>query len=65
VNGAQNAWGVLTHAADSTSAAQNIVAITRRAEVKRDSLQWKATVTAAQKIAAYNQLAAAGVIARA
>jgi putative multiple sugar transport system ATP-binding protein len=47
------------------SEAKGIVAVVRHAEVKMASLAWKATVTAAQKIAAYNPLAAAGVIARA
>lgn len=64
VNGANEAWGILLAAVDASSAAQSATAIVRSAELKTALLQWKSTVTAAQKTEALRQLAAAGVIAR-
>lgn len=64
VNGANEAFGILLAATDATSAAQDAVAVTRLAEVAIDRLAWKTTVTAAQKVEAYRQLAARHVIAR-
>lgn len=64
VNGANEAWGILTDDCDASSAAQDAVCITRAAEVSLSKLAWKTTVTAAQKAEAYRQLAAAGVIVR-
>lgn len=64
LDGTQEAWGILRNAVDATSAAQSTVAITRHAEVIASLLAWKATVTAAQKIEAYRQLAASRVIVR-
>lgn len=64
VNGANEAWGILTDDCDASSAAQDAVCITRAAEVSLSKLAWKTTVTAAQKAEAFRQLAAAGVIVR-
>lgn len=64
VDGTQEACGVLLAAVDATSAAQDAVVIARLAEVASDRLVWKSTVTAAQKTAAYRQLAARHILAR-
>lgn len=64
VDGTNEAYGVITLAADATSTTATTTAVVRDAEVKSASLQWKTTVTAAQKAEAYRQLAAAGVQVR-
>lgn len=64
VNGAQEAWGILTDDCDASSAAQDAVCITRQSEVSSTKLTWKTTVTSGQKAEAYRQLAASGVIVR-
>jgi hypothetical protein len=64
VNGAHEVWGILTSAKDATSVAQDCAAVTRNAEVRSALLQWKSTVTAAQKTEAYRQMAAKNIIVR-
>jgi len=64
VNGANEAWGILTDDCDASSAAQDAVCITRQAEISSTKLTWKTTVTSGQKAEAYRQLAAVGVIVR-
>lgn len=64
VDGTQEAYGILLAATDATSAAADAVAIVRHAEVIASKLAWKSTVTAAQKTAAYRQLAAQHVLVR-
>lgn len=64
VDGTNEAYGIITMAADATSTTAGTTAIVRDAEVKSASLQWKSTVTAAQKSEAYRQLAANGIQVR-
>lgn len=64
VDGTNEAYGVITLAADATSTTAGTTAVVRDAEVKSASLQWKTTVTAAQKAEAYRQLAANGIQVR-
>jgi len=64
VDGTNEAYGVITHAADASSTTATVSVLARDAEVKSSSLQWKATVTAAQKAEAYRQLAANGIQVR-
>ena len=64
VNGANEAWGILTDDCNAASAAQDAVCITRQAEISASKLVWKSTVTSGQKAEAYRHLAAAGVIVR-
>ena len=58
VDGTQHPVAVMVQPADATSAAATAKALTRLAEVKTAALVWKNTVSAAQKAAALNQLAA-------
>lgn len=64
VDGTNEVYGVITHAADASSTTATVSVLARDAEVKSASLQWKTTVTAAQKAEAYRQLAANGVQVR-
>lgn len=64
VNGVNEVYGVITHAADASSTTATVTVLTNDAEVKLDFLQWKSTVAAAQKSEAYRQLAANGVKVR-
>ena len=64
VDGTNEAYGIITMAADATSTTAGTTAVVRDAEVKSASLQWKTTVTAAQKAEAYRQLAANGIQVR-
>ncbi len=61
VDGTQEVYGVITHAAESSGA---VTVLTRIAEVKSAALTWKSAVTAAQKTEAYRQMAAKLLIAR-
>lgn len=64
-DGTQVPYGVITHTADASSTTALVTAFVRLGMVKIDNLTWKATVTAAQKRAAYKQLLANFVVARA
>lgn len=64
VDGTNEVYGVITHAADASSTTAAVSVLVRDAEVKSASLQWKTTVTAAQKAEAYRQFAANGVQVR-
>ena len=64
-DGTQVPYGVITHPADASSTTASVTAFVRLGMVKIDNLTWKATVTAAQKLAAYKQLLANFVVARA
>lgn len=64
VDGTNEVYGVITHDADASSTTATVSVLTRDAEVKSAALQWKSTVTAAQKSEAYRQLAANGVQVR-
>lgn len=64
VNGANEFFGILTDAVDATSAAKLATTISRLAEVVPAKLAWKSTVTAAQKTAAYRDMAAALIATR-
>lgn len=61
VNGVQDVFGIITHAAEASSA---VTVLTRIAEVDASLLAWKSTVTAAQKTQAYRQMASNLLIAR-
>lgn len=64
VDGTQEAYGVITHAADASSTTAAVTCLTRLAEIKTAALTWKSTVTAAQKAEAYRQMAANHLVAR-
>lgn len=62
VDGTQEPCAVLVEAAAAASTAASANALVRLGEVKSDNLTWKANVTAAQKVAAANQLLANSMI---
>lgn len=64
VNGSQDAAGILYDNVDATSADKAAVITARDSEVSLAGLSWAATVTAAQKDVALDQLAARGIVAR-
>ena len=64
VDGTQEVYGIITHAADASSTTAAVNALTRIATVNAAALTWKTTVTAAQKAEAYRQMAANFIIAR-
>lgn len=64
-DGTQVPYGVITHPADASSTTALVTAFVRLGMVKIDNLTWKATVTAAQKLAAYKQMLTNFVVARA
>lgn len=64
-DGTQEAVAILTAAADATSASVPVTVLARDAQVVTTMLAWKASVTAAQKVEAFRQLARREIIARA
>ena len=62
VDGTQEPCAVLVEPASAASVAASANALVRLGEVKSDNLTWKATVTAAQKLAAAKQLLANSMI---
>lgn len=64
VDGTQNPYGVIVESVDTTSAAVDATVLVRLGEVKADMLQWKSTVTAAQKNALMKKLIERNIIAR-
>jgi len=67
VDGSQDAYGILTAAADASLAALSAVAIVRDAQVIEANLVWPVTspvVSAAQKAAAMAQFKAMGIVSR-
>lgn len=64
VNGANEVYGVMTHAADASASTAIVAVLTRLAEIKSAALTFKSTVTAAQKTEAYRQMAAKNLIVR-
>lgn len=64
VDGTQEVYGIITHAADASSTSAPVTVLTRLAQVKAAALTFKSTVTAAQKADAYRQLAARLILDR-
>lgn len=63
-DGTQKAAAIILHNADATSADATIVNLKRRAQVVGPALVWPGAITAEQKAAAIQQLAALGIILR-
>ncbi|MFK0163925.1 head decoration protein [Rhizobium sp. NPDC090279] len=63
-DGTQIAAAIILQHADATAGDQEVVNLKRRAQVVLQNLVWPAAITAAQKQAALDQLAALGIIAR-
>jgi NAD(P)H-nitrite reductase large subunit len=63
-DGTQIAAAIILQHADATAVDQEVVNLKRRAQVVSQNLVWPGAITAAQKQAALDQLAALGIIAR-
>jgi hypothetical protein len=63
-DGTQIAAAIILQHADATAADREVVNLKRRAQVVLQNLVWPDAITAAQKQAALDQLAALGIIAR-
>ena len=63
-DGTQIAAAIILQHADATVGDQQVVNLKRRAQVVLQNLVWPGAITAAQKQAALDQLAALGIIAR-
>jgi len=62
--GAENAVAILMRSTDASAAAQAVVVVARDAEVKADGLVWPTGISAPNKTAALQSLAALGIFVR-
>jgi hypothetical protein len=62
--GAETAYGVLIQDTNAATADKETIIIARDAAVASNALIWPATITAAQKTAALNQLKERGILVR-